>query len=85
MSDTPETLEGRVRAIEAILAVLPEVTFEIVDAARAHLQAVARGRAGSGKASIAGLKQTMKMPLDEDGERALDTLRHAIKMREGGG
>jgi hypothetical protein len=83
MNDKSDILEGRIRAIEAVLAEISEVTIEVIDAAKERLREKARGGPGSLRALGAELNERVGKPLDEYGETALDSLRHAIQDRKG--
>jgi hypothetical protein len=74
-----EQLEGRIRAIEMVLAEL--ATVPIVEAARERLKTNARGRPGSMEESAAKLRESVSVSVDGHGERALDNLKYAIKSR----
>lgn len=62
-------LEGRVRALEALILELPETTPELVQAAKASIQAKIKSRD-----RLAEAREKLKAPLDEHAEAALDEL-----------
>ncbi len=62
-------LEGRVRALEALILELPETTPELVQAAKASIQARIKSRD-----RLAEAREKLKAPLDEHAEAALDEL-----------
>ena len=65
-------LEGRLRAIEAILLEMPEITTATVKAAKLRLRQLATGQPGSTQAAAASLRQSLGEPLDKVAEAALD-------------
>jgi hypothetical protein len=68
---TQEELEGRIRAIEAVLAELPEVTPAVIDGAKAHLRNPNRWQ----DPKMAEMRLHISGHLDEHAERALDRLK----------
>jgi hypothetical protein len=68
---TNDELEGRIRAIEAVLAELREVTPDVVEAAKAHLRDPKRWR----DPKMAEMRLQISGHLDEHAEKALDDLK----------
>ena len=68
---TNDELEGRIRAIEAILAELREVTPDVIDAAKAYLRDPKRWR----DPKMAEMRLQISGHLDEHAEKALDDLK----------
>jgi hypothetical protein len=72
---TNDELEGRVRAIEAVLAELPEVTPDAIDAAKAYLRDPKRWN----DPQMAEMRLQISGHLDEHAEKALDDLKRRKK------
>ena len=68
---TNDELEGRIRAIEAVLAELQEVTPGVVDAAKAYLRDPKR----SHDPKMAEMRLHISGHLDPHAEKALDDLK----------
>jgi hypothetical protein len=68
---TNDELEGRIRAIEAVLAELREVTPDVIDAAKAYLRDPKRWR----DPKLAEMRLQIRGHLDERAEKALDDLK----------
>jgi hypothetical protein len=68
---TNDELEGRIRAIEAVLAELREVTPDVIDAAKAYLRDPKRWR----DPKLAEMRLQISGHLDERAEKALDDLK----------
>ncbi len=68
---TNDELEGRIRAIEAVLAELREVTPDAIDAAKAYLRDPKRWR----DPKMAEMRLQISGHLDEHAEKALDDLK----------
>ena len=68
---TNDELAGRIRAIEAVLAELQEVTPGVVDAAKAYLRDPKRWR----DPKMAEMRLQISGHLDEHAEKALDDLK----------
>jgi hypothetical protein len=67
---TNDELEGRIRALEAILAELREVTPDVIGAAKAYLRDPKRWR----DPKMAEMRLQISGHLDEHAEKALDDL-----------
>jgi hypothetical protein len=72
---TNDELKGRVRAIEAVLAELPEVTPHVIDAAKAYLRDPKRWS----DPKMADMRLQISGHLDEHAEKALDDLKKRKK------
>jgi len=68
---TNDELEGRIRAIEAVLAELREVTPDVIDAAKAYLRDPTRSR----DQKMAEMRLHISGHLDQHAEKALDDLK----------
>jgi len=68
---TKDELEGRIRAIEAVLIELREVTPDVIDAARAYLRDPKRWS----DPKIAEVRLQISGHLDPHAEKALDDLK----------
>ena len=68
---TKDELEGRIRAIEAVLSELREVTPDIIDSAKAYLRDPKR----SPDPKMAEMRLQIAGHLDEHAEKALDDLK----------
>ena len=68
---TNDELEGRIRAIEAVLAELHEVTPHVIDAAKAYFRDPKRLR----DPKVAEMRLQISGHLDEHAEKALDDLK----------
>jgi hypothetical protein len=68
---TNDELEGRIRAIEAVLAELREVTPDVIDAAKAYLRDPKRWS----DPKMADMRLQISGHLDEHAEKALDNLK----------
>jgi predicted nucleic acid-binding Zn-ribbon protein len=68
-----EELEGRVRALEALVMEMG-ATEQTISAAKTHIREMARRR---DKATFE-LKEKMQMPQDEHAEKALDDLSNRL-------
>jgi hypothetical protein len=68
---TNDELEGRIRAIEAVLAELREVTPDVIDAAKAYLRDPKRWR----DPKMAEMRLQISGHLDEHAEKALADLK----------
>jgi hypothetical protein len=68
---TNDELEGRIRAIEAVLAELREVTPDVIDAAKAYLRDPKRWS----DPEMAEMRLQISGHLDEHAEKALDNLK----------
>ena len=66
-----DELEGRIRAIEAILSELPEVTPGVIDTAKTYLRDPKRQR----DPKAAEVRLQISGHLDEHAEKALDDLK----------
>ncbi|HEY7244213.1 MAG TPA: hypothetical protein VH678_10060 [Xanthobacteraceae bacterium] len=75
-----EKLEGRIRAIEAILLELPEVTPDIIEAAKARIRDPKRQR----EPKLAEAMLQIGGHLDEPAEKALDNLKYQAEQRRAG-
>jgi hypothetical protein len=76
-----DKLEGRVRAIEALISEMPGVTEARIAAAKERIRKNAKGRLGSWSATAADLRDRIGRPLDEHAEAALDNLASELKSR----
>jgi hypothetical protein len=68
---TNDELEGRIRAIEAVLAELQEVTPDVIDAAKAYLRDPKRWP----DQKMAEIRLQISGHLDGHAEKALDDLK----------
>jgi hypothetical protein len=68
---TKDELEGRIRAIEAVLSELREVTPDAIDAAKAYLRDPKRWP----DPKMAEMRLQISGHLDEHAEKALDELK----------
>jgi hypothetical protein len=68
---TNDELEGRIRAIEAVLVEVREVTPDAIDAAKAHLRDPKRWH----DPKMAEMRLHISGYLDEHAEKALDDLK----------
>jgi hypothetical protein len=75
-----DDLEGRIRAIEAILLELEKVTPEVIEAAKARIRDPKHQR----DPKIAEMMLYVGGRLDEHAEKALDDLRYRAEQRRGG-
>jgi len=78
-NDPLTKLEGKVRAIEALLLEMPEVTPERVNAAKERVRANEKFRTRSTRS--AELLEKMSAPLDKHAETWLDNLAFSLKKR----
>ena len=68
---TNDELAGRIRAIEAVLAELREVTPDVIDAAKAYLRDTKRWS----DPKMAEMRLQISGHLDQHAEKALDDLK----------
>jgi hypothetical protein len=68
-------LEGRVRALEALILELPETTPDRVKAAKAGIRARIKAR----DRQMAEALEALKAPLDEHAESALDAFLYRVE------
>ena len=78
---TKDELEGRIRAIEAVLIELREVTPDVIDAAKAYLRDPKRWP----DPKMAEVRLQIAGNLDEHAEKALNDLKRAVGARSGVG
>ena len=78
--DLTAKLEGRIRALEAVIAELPGLTPEHICAAKERVRRDVKSRM-RGYARFAELVEQMGRPLDGDAEASLDELLATVKNR----
>jgi hypothetical protein len=76
-SDQIKRLEGRLRALEALIISLPGVTEASLETARHHIAEDVRRRDGQ----MAKLQEKLGKRLDENAQDALDEIVYALKSR----
>ena len=72
-----EVIEGKVRAIEALMLEMPGITQDLIKVAKERV----RDNAKRGS-DFAALKEQLGAPLDEHAEAALDSLASALKRHD---
>ena len=82
---TKDELEGRIRAIEAVLIELREVTPDVIDAAKAYLRDPNRDPKRWPDPKMAEVRLQIAGNLDEHAEKALNDLKRAVGARSGVG
>jgi hypothetical protein len=73
-----ERLEARVRALEAILLNLPEVTHSLILKARVAHEEAAKGRPGSLTRSLSKMKEQLSGAIDKDAADVFDEYQRRI-------
>jgi hypothetical protein len=80
-----EDLRGEIRAVKAILLELPEVTPEVIDAAKRRLRSEQLNHRNDATRLHAEIKVAMDRPIDEHAEAVLDEMRHHAQSKQRNG